>query len=130
MLKPQTKSFLKYLFVIGLFFALSKSAHAADADGCWEGITGGCYSFEDMKGLILKMVNIFVYVLPATICLFYLMYAGYISITAKGNPTQLQKSKETATWAVLGLIVIVTAYLIVNVFSLTFLGGPVQIIGN
>jgi len=83
-----------------------------------------------MKDLILKMVNIFVYVLPATICLFYLMYAGYISITAKGNPTQLQKSKETATWAVLGLIVIVTAYLIVNVFSLTFLGGPVQIIGN
>ena len=130
MLKSHQNSLLFTLILMGLFATFTNSAFADEVSSCWNVQTGGCFSFEDMKETVLRMVNIFVYLLPGTVCLFYLIYAGYLSITAKGNPTQLQKSKETATWAVIGLVIIMSAYLAVNVFSKSFLGGPVQIIGQ
>ncbi len=42
------------------------------------------------------------------------VWGGFLWLTSRGEPKQVTQGKETLKWAVLGLIVIFTAYTLVN----------------
>ncbi len=68
--------------------------------------------------LIGRFVNMFIGVVGSFALLMF-VYGGLTLLTSRGNPEQVQKGKRIFTWAVIGLVVIFTAYIILaNVFKI------------
>ena len=67
--------------------------------------------------------------LAAIIALIYLIYSGYLYMTALGNPDSIAKAKTKLLYTVMGLILIILAYLIVA-FILNALGPSGSTINN
>ena len=76
----------------------------------------GITETKDIGDLILKYVN---FALPylALAAFVGFVYAGFLYVTAYGNEEQIQKSKKILIYAVVGLIVVILSYSIVQLFT-------------
>ena len=76
------------------------------------GITGE----SDLGNLILKYVN---FALPylALAAFVGFIYAGFLYVTAYGNDEQVQKSKKILIYAIVGLVLVILSYSIVQLFT-------------
>lgn len=54
--------------------------------------------------------------LSGTVALIYLVYGGIQYMTSPGNSKQTETAKATITWAIIGLVVIISAWAIVQYF--------------
>ncbi len=60
----------------------------------------------------------------AILILFVMLIIGALRfITSSGNADKIKNAKSTLTYAFLGLILFVAAYLIINVIDILFIGG-------
>ncbi len=75
---------------------------------------------DDAVGLIKTVINILLFVL-GIISIIFIIVAGIMYTTSGGNSEQLKKSKDTLTYAIVGVVVALLAYSIVN-FVLTGIG--------
>jgi hypothetical protein len=58
------------------------------------------------------------------IVLFVMFLIGSFKwLTSLGSPDKIEEAKGTFKWAIIGLIVYVSAYLILNTIDMLFLGG-------
>jgi hypothetical protein len=48
------------------------------------------------------------------IALLMFVYGGFLFLTSRGNMEQVKQGKNTLIWATIGLVVIFTAYTVVN----------------
>lgn len=55
------------------------------------------------------------------VALFFIMYAGIKFITSSGDPKQLEPARKTLTFAILGLVIVLLAFFIIDVIG--FLTG-------
>ena len=69
---------------------------------------------------ITGIINFFLGIL-GLIAVAFLIYAGVLMVTAGGNEDQVGKAKTIITYAVVGLIIIILAYSIVQ-FVISVLG--------
>ena len=67
--------------------------------------------------LIGRIINVFFGVL-GVIILGYVLYAGYLWMTANGDPKQVEKAKDTLKNAVIGLLIIASAFAITTFIML------------
>ncbi len=67
----------------------------------------------DVKVLIGRIINT-VLGIVGSLALALFIYGGLTFMTAGGKPEQIQKGKDTLIWAVMGLAVIFTSYVILN----------------
>lgn len=76
----------------------------------------GVTAEADIGDLILKYVN---FVLPylAIAAFIGFVYAGFLYVTAYGSEEQIQKSKKILMYAVIGLIVVILSYSIVQLLT-------------
>jgi len=49
-----------------------------------------------------------------------LIMAGFQIVTSAGDPEKMQKAQQTGTYAVIGILIIICAYLIVRVLAFVF----------
>lgn len=71
------------------------------------GVSGGA----DLIAIIGRIINIFLGFL-GVVFLVLLIYAGYLWMTSAGNPETVEKAKKTIRNAVIGLIIIASAWAI------------------
>lgn len=64
--------------------------------------------------------------LSGGVALIYIIWGGVEYLTAGGNEEHTKKAKTTITWAVVGLILVITSYAIIKYFSRT-LGADIPI---
>lgn len=86
--------------------------------------------FEVVIGNFLFMANAFI-----LLVLFIMFVIGSFKyLTSLGDSTKVEEAKGTFKWAVIGLIVYVSSYLILTIIDMLFLGGQGDIfkleIGN
>ncbi len=75
--------------------------------------------FEVVVGNLLFMTNVVV-----LLVLFIMFVIGSFKyLTSLGNPDKVEEAKGTFKWAIIGLIVYVSAYLILTIIDMLFLGG-------
>ena len=76
----------------------------------------GVTAEADIGNLILKYVN---FALPflALAAFIGFVYAGFMYVTAYGNEEQIQKSKKVMIYAIVGLVVVILSYSIVQLFT-------------
>lgn len=59
-------------------------------------------------------------VLGATIAVFFVVFSGIKFIVSKGDPLMVGKAKQTLTFAVVGLVIIILSFAIINFVGSTF----------
>lgn len=52
--------------------------------------------------------------ITGAVALLMFIYGGFLWLISAGDPKKVEKGKEVMKWAILGLVVIVTAYVIVS----------------
>lgn len=72
------------------------------------------------REFLIKWTNFFLGFLTL-IAMIALIYAGFLYVTAGGNDEQVNKAKKTVIWVVMGIIIILLAYALVNTLITT---GP------
>src|SRR3989344_738144 len=72
---------------------------------------------------VADLMNIFLPLLiigAAFILLVMLLYGGYLRIIAGDSPENVAKAQKTMTFAILGLIVVIIAFVIVKLITVIF----------
>jgi amino acid transporter len=110
--------------ILASFAALTLFADKALAQGGGFFGEGGEGITTTAKGTlgqnITTIINYFLGLL-GLIAVAFLIYAGVLMVTAGGNEEQVKKSKKIITYAVIGIVIILLAFTIVQ-FVATALG--------
>ena len=70
-------------------------------------------SFEE---LLVALLNVFI-VIAVPIIILFIIYAGFLYVTAKGNVEQTQQATRTLTYAIVGGIIIIGALTIAEIIK-------------
>ena len=81
----------------------------------------GCDGSQDaLPGIVTKIINAIILVI-GIVAVIAIVYGGVQYMTSTGNTDKIQKAKHTILYAVIGLIICVLAYAIVNIVIGTLL---------
>ena len=67
----------------------------------------------DLGGIIATIVSA-IFVIIGVVAVFVIIYAGFLLMTSAGDPGKVKKGKDTILWGVIGLIVSILAYAIIQ----------------
>lgn len=107
-----------YIFLLGIFVIVIMPNIATAAIVPCEGDSCTACELITLGNNIIKFL-IMVGVLFATILL---MYAGYLMVSAQGNRAKIENARSIFTNVVIGISIMLLAFLIVDTFMKTFLG--------
>lgn len=74
-------------------------------------------SITDFLLAIIRVLLIFA--LP--IIIFFIIYAGFLFVTARGDTGQIQTAKSALMWAIIGGVIVLGAELIIDVIKGTII---------
>jgi hypothetical protein len=72
-------------------------------------------SIGDLLKLILQIVIIF----AIPIIVFFIIYSGFLYVTAQGKPDQITKATKAFTWTIIGAVIVLGAQLLLIVITNT-----------
>ncbi len=107
-----------------LFFSLNSKVFAQSVGGNGTGGGTGCptgqlcnpLKSQSITEFLLKIIDVLlVFALP--IIILYIMYAGFLFTTAKGNSEQIGTARSALLWAVVGGVIVLGARLIISVIQ-------------
>jgi|SRR3989344_9253028 len=119
------------LSIVGLLFGLPMSVFAQGdvSRGLGSirllfpiGGIAGSQSLTGPGGLIYRIISLLLLVAGAIAVLFVIV-GGYQYITAAGNEENAEKGRKTLVNAIIGVVIIVLAYVIINVIVNTVSGS-------
>lgn len=88
--------------------------HAAET---WKDTVDGVATFTSLESLFANLVR-FVVAIAGVAFFIMLLVAGFSFLFSGGDPKKLEQAKGTMTNAIIGLIVIVGAYVILRLIGL------------
>ena len=105
---------MKYKLLIAfLMLALSVPLAASAAlVPCGGGGQQPC-TFQDLLALVITVINYLIGI-SSLVAMYHVVLAGWIMITALGNPEQIEKGKKTITEAVVGFAIVILAFMFIN----------------
>lgn len=65
-----------------------------------------------ISGLIEAIVNNILIPIGGVVAVMMIMYAGFLYVTAGGNPAQISKAHQALLWAVIGAAILLGAWVI------------------
>lgn len=99
---------------------------------CEEGVDSAvCMANLDLTAIII-LINIIIRIalgFAGIVAVIFLIYSGYLYIVSIGNPDALAKAKSKLLYTIIGLLIIVCAYVIVG-FVLQNFGFEGSVVGN
>jgi len=76
-------------------------------------VSGGAASGVDVSSTISKITT-FLFALIGIVAVFVIILGGFNMMISSGDPGKVKKGKDTILWGIIGLIVTILAYAIVN----------------
>jgi uncharacterized membrane protein len=109
----------------GLFLCLGLSSPQAQAVGVWDACTGANSSSAvcadkdkaNATSLVKNIINLMLFGLGIA-AVILIIHSGLKYVSSRGDPANIKSAKDTLLYAVIGLIVALSAFAIVN-FVLT-----------
>jgi hypothetical protein len=97
-----------------LVFAQERSVQDILTQGLIQPPAGGeDYEIADFFLLLAAILRL-IFTASAILAVIYIILGGYYYVTAYGNPESIEKGKKTITWAIIGLIVSIASFAIVQ----------------
>ncbi len=107
--------------VLALFFIIPISVGADEAQGlvtCSGPDCNFCTFFAMVNGVIAWIISIM-----TLVAVFVLVFAGFRLVTSGGDPGALQKAKEMITNVLIGFVIMLAAWVIVDTIIKTLTGS-------
>lgn len=79
-------------------------------------------AFGDVRDVLQLIVRGLLYI-AGGLAVIYLIWSGFQYMTAAGDPEKAQKARSSIIYAIVGIIVIMLSFVIVNVVANTLRGG-------
>lgn len=71
---------------------------------------------ETVEAFLIKIIDIIlIFALPVII--FFIIYSGFLFVTARGNESKITEARTALTWALIGGVVILGARVIITVIQ-------------
>jgi hypothetical protein len=67
--------------------------------------------------LVAVIEVLLIFALPVVV--FFIMYSGYLFVTASGDTSQIEKARTSLTWSIIGGVIVLGAQLIMTVVQNT-----------
>lgn len=118
------RTLLPALMTVGLLaLAVASTVHAAPGDPFGLNTAAGdtIPKTTDIAALIGKILQTLLS-LVGTLFLLLMLYAGFTYMTARGDAKKIEEAKKMITGAILGIVIIASAYAITS-FVLTAVSG-------
>jgi hypothetical protein len=80
----------------------------------------GPLKFNTLGEIVSRVVNLFLIPIAGVILLLVFIWAGYDFMTSEGNPEKIKSAQAKITTGVIGLVLLVSAFLIVKLVELIF----------
>ncbi len=77
---------------------------------------------QTIGDIILAIIRILIFLLLG-VAVLALIIGGFLYVTSAGNEDQVKRGRRTITYAIIGLVIVLLAYVIVNIISTT-VGEP------
>lgn len=74
---------------------------------------------DTIKGLIETIVNNILMPIGGVVAVVMIMYAGFLFVTARGEPAKITKAKDALLYAVIGAAILLGAWVISQVIDKT-----------
>lgn len=110
------------LMVFQMFSGIALAGSAGEFIGPESNVVGTSGSLRD---LVLKIVNFFLGFL-GLLAVIMVIYGGFLYISSAGNDEKVGQAKKILLYAVLGIVVIVVSFALVNTL-LKGLGGGTDV---
>jgi hypothetical protein len=91
--------------------------------------SGGASGPHALSSIIAAGLDLAV-VTAIIICLFVLILGGFNWITSEGDKQKVASARQRLAFAVIGLIIVFTSFLIINVIYTFFFGTAVDFLGS
>lgn len=75
-------------------------------------------SIDSIEELIVQIVDLFIN-FGAIIVVFFIIYAGFKFVIARGNPTKIEEAKKILLWTLVGAVILLGAKVIAAVIQST-----------
>lgn len=117
------------MLVIGCFAVAGSTSHAQSTSFSIESVGGQIgLGNADLKEVIYNIIRWALGILTL-VAVVYMMYGGYVWLTAAGNEQRVEKAKQIILQAAIGLVIVLLAWAIVffvakTVFNGTTASGP------
>ncbi|MDO4872090.1 MAG: hypothetical protein Q4A27_01500 [bacterium] len=95
--------------------ALQKTAYADSIDQVRQGLNeaGGDNNTIEVRDVVRNVVNTLLFIVGA-LSVMMIIYSGVLYVLSSGDSGRVSKAKSTLTYSVVGLIVAILSYAIVN----------------
>jgi hypothetical protein len=133
-MNKKTKNILAF-FLTGIIIVVfvapylvqAQSGEGLDNEVEGEGADNVSISFEivnpfkqdTIRGLIETIVNEILIPIGGVVAVVMIIYAGFLYVTAKGDPGQIKKAHDALLWAVIGAAILLGAWVISRAISAT-----------
>lgn len=118
----KTRRYLLIILTVAFFFPVFSSVYAGNLDDAFKlggtldsaaGAQGAGYSiiYNKPESVISLAISAFLSFL-GVIFIALMLYGGYLWMTDRGNEDQVKKAKDLIASAIIGLLVIISAYAI------------------
>lgn len=74
---------------------------------------------EDLYTLAVNVI-VFLRNTSILIVVLFIMWGGFLMLTSSGSPDRLSQGKKAITAAIIGLVIVITAFFVVNLFITEF----------
>ena len=78
---------------------------------------------DDLINDTNKIINVVIGVL-GVVAVVVVIYGGFLFLTAQGDPGKIKKGKDSITWGIIGLIIALLSWSIINFVLSTTMSAP------
>ena len=111
---------VRYALIFGMMLVAS-SASAAGLVPCGGHSEGEC-TFNDLVGMVQGIISFLLYI-GVFIGVLMISYAGFTLVISQGNQSAMEKAKSRIWNVVIGFVIMLLAYLVVNTILFVLTGG-------
>lgn len=88
----------------------------------WDEAVKGCVTSDGVATLrcipaVLNNVITFALIASGTVALFFIIWAGAKLVTSGGDQKRVEGARKTLMWAIIGLVIILLSFFILNMVS-------------
>lgn len=73
-------------------------------------------AFNDIQDLLVAILNVII-IIAVPIIVFFLIYAGFLYVTARGNPETIQQASRALLYGVIGGVIILGAVAVAEIIG-------------
>ncbi|MBI2013038.1 MAG: hypothetical protein HYS88_01135 [Candidatus Colwellbacteria bacterium] len=82
---------------------------------------------QDLYQLIINVINFMIDFLAFPLVVIFFLWGGFLLLTSGGSPNRIEQGKKAITGAIVGLVIVLTSVVVINVFLDTFTSCEVNL---